>query len=142
MMQPPSPDDFDAAAPLLGKTIDILKWVLGTLAAALIASWRVLKIAGSAGVEKQKYTEHVERIDELEELSKKFITIADHEKLQEICQGNIKRMVDNQVHDSVREIKDQLSDLNGTLCYFMGQLNIQPPERPNRRRRSDTVAPL
>jgi gas vesicle protein len=136
-LTPPTPDDFDAAAPFMGKVLDILKWMLGTAVAALIASWRVLRLAGKAGREQRKYEENGERLDEVEKRLENFITVKDHDRLQEICQGNIKRMVETQVHDSVREIKDQLSDLNGTLCYFMGRLGVDPPEKPGRRRRSD-----
>jgi gas vesicle protein len=140
-LQPPTPDDIDAAAPLIGKVIDILKWVLGTLAAALIASWRVLKFAGNAGREQRKYEEIAEDIAALKAAG--YITLSQHDQLQAQCQSEIKRMVENQVHGAMTKVEDQLSDLKGTVCYFMGAMGIKPPDTDmiKKRRRGDIQPP-
>jgi gas vesicle protein len=128
-----APSAFDIAA--VGAIFERLVQVGGVLVGMAIGAWTALKLAGKLGVEKRKYEELREDVDSIQKAG--YITRPQHDDMQAICQSQTRRMVETQVHDSVREIKDQLSDLNGTLCYFMGQMNIQPPENHKRRRRND-----
>jgi hypothetical protein len=104
-----------------------------------------LKFIHGAGGEKQeyrdKYRELRDDVDALQQKSPFCITKEQCDREHKAFQESVSKQIEIQVHNGLGEVKEQLSDLNGMLCYFMGQMNVSPPQNPKRRRQSDNPSP-
>jgi hypothetical protein len=108
------------------------------LVGGFFASLKFIHGAGGASQEyKDKYSELREDVDELKQRSPFCVTKEQCDREHKAFQEAVSRQIEIQVHNGLGEVKEQLSDINGTLCYFMGQMNVSPPDNPKRRRRSD-----
>jgi gas vesicle protein len=105
-----------------------------------------LKFAGNVGGDKSRWESKLNAVcvdvAELKAHRPFFITKKECEREHAEFKEAISRQIEIQVHNGLGEVKEQLSDINGILCYFMGQMNINPPDNPKRRRRSDASTPV
>lgn len=129
-----TPEDFESGGKLLDMLIQSGKWLAGTAAAA----WVAFRLSVRAGEQKRRYEELREDADRLEKMAEKFLTRAQHDDMQKICQGDIERMIDNKLHKAILEWRDELAALNANICHIMGALKIAPVDQGKRRRRSDS----
>jgi hypothetical protein len=124
-------------------TPEIAVWVgIVTGVAGLIGGFLAsLKFAGDCGSAKSKVEDTVSAlvkdVSELKAHRPFCITKNECEREHADFKEAVSRQIEIQVHNGLGEVKEQLSDINGTLCYFMGQMNVSPPDNPKRRRRND-----
>lgn len=148
-----TPDEFEQGGKLIEFIVPILKWMGGTAVAAWLAVRWTLRQGVRVGEEKQRYedlqvaVEKIHALDlenliktvaELKTTSPTWITRAQHDDMQRICQGDIERMVDARMYKAVLEWRDELAALNANVCHIMGALNLRPVDQGKRRRQSDT----
>jgi hypothetical protein len=131
-MQPPTPNDFEAAGPLFEKLVPAIKW-LGTV---LVGGWVFIKVVASFGMQARRYQELREDIDGLHLKSTSYVTKDEHVGMSALCREEIERMVDNRLHDAVIEMRDQMDVMNANLCRIMGSMEIDPVDRAYKRRRT------
>jgi gas vesicle protein len=100
-----------------------------------------LKFAGSAGGDRSRFESKLNAVcadvAELKAHRPNCITKNECEHEHAEFRETISQQIKIQVNSGLGELRDQLGDINATLCYFMGQMNVQPPANPKRRRQSD-----
>lgn len=129
-VQPPTPDEMDAAAPTISALISIAKWIGGPAVAAWIAGRFILKSGFKAGEVKQQYTELAEDVEAIKEREKTYITVPQHDAMQRICTANLNATIDNRTHCAMAELRAEMSTMNGNICKIMGALDIKADKPP------------
>jgi hypothetical protein len=100
-----------------------------------------LKFAGNVGGDRSRWESrlHAVCVDVAELKAHRPFCITKNECEREHLEfkESVARQIEIQVHNGLGDVKEQLGDINATLCYFMGQMNVSPPDNPKRRRRGD-----
>ena len=104
--------------------IEVLGWIVGFFAALIIGVRVIIK----AGEEKRRYNEIKEDLEMIKTSLPQFMTRQEHDQLQRQCWDQRDKLQDGKIHQTTMLINDRLNDINSTLCYFMGQMKIKPPE--------------
>jgi gas vesicle protein len=121
--------------------VGIVTGIAGVIGGFLTA----LKFAGTLGGEKSKFEGKISTlmtdVAELKAHRPFCVTTKECEHEHAEFKKAITQQIDIQVQNGLGEVKEQLSDINGTLCYFMGQMNVQPPPVNQKRRRQQDQSP-
>jgi gas vesicle protein len=100
-----------------------------------------LKFAGNVGGDRSRWESKLNAVcvdvAELKAHRPFCITKKECEHEHSEFRDAISQQIKIQVNSGLGELRDQLGDINATLCYFMGQMNVSPPDNPKRRRRND-----
>ena len=147
-----TPDYIEQGGRLIEASVQVIKWMAGTVVAAWIAVRWTLRQGVMVGKEKQRYEDlqmAVEKINaldldsliktvaEMKAATPTYITRAQHDEMTKFYQGEVERMINDKMYRAVLEWKDELSALNSNVCLIMGALNLRPVDQGKKRRRSD-----
>lgn len=130
---PPTPDDIEAAGPLLGKLGAAIGWVVGVLAVLYAGIKEIIRVGG----EKRRYEELREDVTELKESRKLYLTIVEHESQTELCHARLAKLSADQLNAVVKDLKEDMETMNANLFRLMGAMQVDPVVSPKKRRRTD-----
>ncbi len=136
-MQPPTHEEIEVMTPTISALISIAKWLCGPSVAAWIIIRFVAKNSIKVGEAKQQYIELAEDVEKIKEREKTYITVKDHDYLQNVCTSNLQRIFDKRTHCAMTELRSEMNTLNGNICKIMGALNIQQDTNVLQNHRKD-----
>ena len=117
-------------------TMEIFAWIGGLITGFVVIVRTVVK----AGEEKRRYEELREDLDDVKQRIPSLLTEEGHKVIQQQCWDNRDKMRERSINSAVEQLKEQLNTISGTLCYFMGKLNIEPPPAvTSQKRRKDDL---
>jgi hypothetical protein len=98
-----------------------------------------LKFVGKLGGERQKheqdYKELRDDVDALQQNAPFCITRDQCEREHAAFKESVSKQVEIQINNRLGVVTSQLNEIKNDLCYFMGQMNVQPPPDNQKRRR-------